>query len=206
MDHISRKGIFEFLYYNRNNIKSVIPVFEKFSQLSDNNLRDYLNNFSGQINALDATQLGKLIARKRFFNSAYTINSKSSKTNNWRFALSECYNLLDFWTKLFSPYSGSSLSSSITQDEWWQSTEELIVELYPNGTSLTTIWKKVGKESDLQVKGTSSEIWSDVFYKLRKGYFKETTINDLLKEVKKQYGENKKFTIIYDLRKNFIKT
>ena len=107
---------------------------------------------------------------------------------------------------MFSPYSGSSLSSSITQDEWWQSTEELIVELYPNGTSLTTIWKKVGKESDLQVKGTSSEIWSDVFYKLRKGYFKETTINDLLKEVKKQYGENKKFTIIYDLRKNFIKT
>ena len=80
-------------------------------------------------------------------------------------------------------------------------------ELYPNGTSLTTIWKKAGgKESDLLAKGTSSEIWSDVFYKLRKEHFKGITMNNLLKEVKKQYGENQKFKIIYDLRKNFIKT
>lgn len=207
LDYISRKGIFDFLYYNRNNIKSVIPVFERFPQLSDNNLRDYLNNFSGQINAIDATRLGKLIARKHFSNSASTVNSKSSKTNNWRFALAECYNLLDFWTKLFSSYSGSFLSSSITQDEWWRNTEELIVDLYSNGTSLTTIWKKAGgKESELLAKGTSSEIWSDVFYKLRKEHFKETTMNDLLKEIKKQYGDNQKFKIIYDLRKNFIKT
>lgn len=204
-DYISRKGISDFLYNNRNNIKSVIPVFEKFPQLTDNNLRDYLDNFSGQINALDATQLGKLIGRKRFSNSASTVNSKSSKTNNWRFALAECYNLLDFWTKLFSSYSGSFLSSSITQDEWWRNTEELIVELYSNGTSLTTIWKKAGgKESELLAKGTSSEIWSDVFYKLRKGHFKEITMNDLLKEVNKQYGDNQKFRIVYDLRKNFI--
>ncbi|WP_066223698.1 effector-associated domain EAD1-containing protein [Formosa haliotis] len=207
LDHISRKGVFDFLYYNRNNIKSVIPVFEKFSQLSDNNLRNYLNNFSGQIDAIDATQLGRLIARRRFFNSAHTINSKSSKNNNWRFALVECYDLLDFWTKLFSPNSGDKLSSSITQDEWWQNTEELIIELYPNGTSLTTIWKKAGgKESDLLAKGTPSEIWSDVFYKLRKEHFKGITMNNLLKEVKKQYGENQKFKIIYDLRKNYIKT
>ncbi len=207
LDHISRKGFADFLYFNRNNIKSVIPVFEKFPQLNDNNLRDYLNNFSGQINALDATQLGKLIARKHFSNSASTVNSKSSKTNNWRFALAECYNLLDFWTKLFSSYSGSFLLSSITQDEWWRNTEELIVELYSNGTSLTTIWKKAGgKESELLAKGTSSEIWSDVFYKLRKGHFKEITINDLLKEVNEQYRDNQKFRIVYDLRKNFIKT
>lgn len=207
LDHISRKGIADFLNDNRNNIESVIPIFEKFSQLSDYNLRDYLNNFTGQISAIDATQLGKLVARKRFSNSAYAINSKSSKDNNWRFALAECYDLLDFWTKLFSPYTGSLLSSSITQDEWWRNTEELIVELYSNGTSLTTIWKKAGgKESELLTKGTSSEIWSDALYKLRKEYFNAISMNNLLNEVKKQYGENQKFKIIYDLRKNFIKT
>lgn len=206
-NHIIKKGVHDFLYFNRKNIKSVIPIFERFPQLSDNNLRDYLNNFSDQINPLDAAQLGKLIARKRFTNSAYVINSKSSKTNNWRFALAECYDLLDFWAKLISSYSGTFLSSSITQDEWWQNTEELIIELYSNATSLTTIWKKAGgKESELLAKGTTSEIWSDVFYKLRKGYFKEVTMKNLLKEVKKQYGYNKKFKIIYDLRKRFIKT
>lgn len=206
-DYISRKGIADFLYFNRNNIKSVIPIFEKFPQLGDYNLRDYLNNFSGQINALDATQLGKLIARKRFSNSAYTINSKSSKTNNWRFALAECYALLDFWTKLFSPYSGSFLSSSITQDEWWRNTEELIIELYSNGTSLTTIWKKAGgKESELLMNASPANVWNDVLYKLRRGLFKDITMNDLLKEIKKQYRDNPKFKIIYGLRKNFIKT
>lgn len=206
-DHICRKGIVDFLYFNRNNIKSVIPIFEKFPQLSDNNLRDYLNNFYGQINAIDATQLGKLIARKRFSNSASAVNSKSSKTNNWRFTLAECYNLLDFWTKLFSTYSGSFLSSSITQDEWWRNTEELIVDLYSNGTSLTTIWKKAGgKESELLMNASPANVWNDVLYKLRRGQFKDITMNDLLKEIKKQYGDNPKFKIIYDLRKNFIKT
>lgn len=207
LDHISRKGIVDFLYFNRDNIKSVIPVFEKFPQLNDNNLREYLNNFSGQINALDATQLGKLIARKHFSNSASTVNSKSSKTNNWRFTLAECYNLLDFWTKLLSTYSGSFLSSSITQDEWWRNTEELIVDLYSNGTSLTTIWKKAGgKESELLMNASPANVWNDVLYKLRRGQFKDITMNDLLKEIKKQYGDNPKFKIIYDLRKNFIKT
>lgn len=206
LDHISRKGIFDFLYYNRNNIKSVIPVFERFPQLNDNNLRDYLSNFSGQISALDAAQLGKLITRKDFTNSAYEINSKSSKNNNWKYALAECHHLLNFLTRGALVFSGILSSVSIPANEWWQSTEELVTELYPNGTSLTTIWKKAeGKESELLAKGTSSEIWSDVFYKLRKGHFKESTMNDLLKEIKKQYGDNQKFKIIYDLRKSFIK-
>lgn len=206
-DHISRKGIADFLYFNRNNIKPVISIFERFPRLSDNNLRDYLNNFSGQINALDAAQLGKLISVRHFSNSAYVINSKASKTNNWKYALSECHQLLDFITKGFLVFSGILSNVAITADQWWSSAEELIIELYPNGTSLTTIWKKAGgKESELLAKGTSSEIWSDVLYKLRKEYFKEIAMNDLLKEVKKQYGENQKFKIIYDLRKNFIKT
>lgn len=112
LDHISRKGIFEFLYYNRNNIKSVIPVFEKFSQLSDNNLRDYLNNFSGQINALDATQLEEADSKKTLFLILLTpLIPNPLKLIIGGLHCPECYNLLDFWTKLFSPYSGSSLSS-----------------------------------------------------------------------------------------------
>lgn len=206
LDHIRRNGISDFLYFNRNSLKSVIPVFDRFSHLSDNNLRDYLYNFSGQISSIDATQLGQLIAKRRFSNSSYIINSKASKNNNWKFALAECHHLLDFITKGLLSFSGILSSVSIPTNEWWQSAEELIIELYPNGTSLTTIWKRVGKESDLQVKGTPSEIWNDVLYKLRRGQFKDITMNDLLKEIKKQYGNNPKFKIIYDLRKNFIKT
>lgn len=206
-DHISRMGIADFLYFNRNNIKSVIPIFEKFPQLGDNNLRDYLNNFSGQINALNATQLGKLIARKRFSSSAYAINAKASKNNNWKYALAECHHLLDFITKGLLLLAGTLSSVDITEDQWWQSAEELIIELYPNGTSLTTIWKKAGgKESALLMNSSAANVWNDVLEKLRRNQFKDLTMNDLLKEVKKQYGDNAKFKIIYDLRKSFIKT
>lgn len=206
-DHISQKGISDFLYFNRANIKSVLPIFEKFTQLHDSNLRDYLNNFSGLINAVEATQLGKLINGRRFVNSASVINCKATKSNNWRFALAECYYLLDFLTKGILTFSGILTSVNITTDQWWQSTEELIIELYPNSTSLTTIWKKSrGKESDLLTKSTPNEIWNDALYKVRRNQFKNITMNDLLKEIKKQYGDNQKFKIIYDLRKKYIKT
>lgn len=205
LDYMYQEGISAFLYSNKRNIKNVISLFEIFSQLSDNLLKEYIHNFSGSINAVEATQLGKLIAKRRFSNSAYLVNNKASKTNNWRFVLTECYFLLDFLTKAILVVSGTISNVVINADQWWQSTEELIVELYPNGTSLTTLWKKVGgKESDLITKGSASEIWSDVFYKLRKKQFKDITMNDLLKESKKQYGDNQKFKIIYELRKKFI--
>nr|WP_255552323.1 effector-associated domain EAD1-containing protein [Flavobacterium sp. CSZ] len=206
IDHISQKGVWDFLFFNRNNIKSVIPIFDKFN-LQDSNLKDYLSNYTGHINAVEATQLGKLIAVKRFSNSAYIINSKASKRNNWKFALAECHYLLDFITKAALVISGTISSVNIPTDEWWQSTEELIVELYPNGTALTTIWKKAGgKESDLLTKSTANEIWSDALYKVRRNQLKKITMNKLLKEIEKQYGDSKKFKIIYGLRKNYIKT
>jgi hypothetical protein len=206
-NHISQRGLSDFLYYNRNNIKTVIPIFEKFNQLYDNNLGDYLNNYSGQINAVEATQLGNLIATKSFVNCAYIIHNKSTKYNNWRFALEKCHYLLDMFTKGILRFSGVLNSVSIPTDQWWQSTEDLIVELYSNGTSLTTIWKKAGgKESDLLTKGTANDIWNDVLYKVRKNQLKNITMNKLLKEIEKQYGDNQKFRIIYDLRSNYIKT
>lgn len=206
-DHISGKGITDFLYFNRNNIKSIIPVFERFLNLTDYNLQDYLRNFSGQLNPIDATQLGRLIATRGFANSAYVINSKATKSNSWRFALAESSFLLDFWTKLALSISGILAETDISSTEWWESTESLIIELYPNGTSLTTVWKKAGgKESDLLTKGTASEIWSDVFHKFKIGAYKGISMNDLLKEIKKQYGDNQKFQMIYDLRKSILKT
>lgn len=207
LDYINRKGIYDFLDLNKKNITNVIPLFEKFPQLSDNLLKNYINNFSGSISPIDATQLGKLIGKRKFSNSAYLVYNMASKANNWRFVLAECYHLLDFITKCILKVSGIISNVDINPDHWWKSAEELIIELYPNGTSLTTVWKKAGgKESDLLAKGTSSEIWGDVFYKLRKEHFKEITMNNLLKEVKKQYEENQTFKIIYDLRKSFIKT
>jgi hypothetical protein len=206
-EYISQTGISDFLYFNRNNIKSIIPIFEKFSQLSDYNLADYLNNYSGQINAVEATQLGKVINNRNFHNSASIIHNKADKYNNWKFALSECHFILGFFQKAAISISGILSSVNIPTDQWWQSAEDIIVELYPNATSIVTIWKKAGgKESELIMSNTAANAWNDALHKLRRNRFKEIRMNDLLKEMKKQYDQNTKFKIIYDLRKNYIKT
>ena len=206
-EYISKTGISDFLYYNRNNIKSVIPLFEKFTQLSDYNLRDYLNNYSGPINSLEAKQLGKVINNRNFYNAASIIHSKADKNNNWKFALSECHFILGFFQKAAISISGILSSVNIPTDQWWQSAEEIIVELYPNATSIVTVWKKAGgKESELIMSNTAANAWNDALFKLRRNNFKDITMNDLLKVIKKQYDNNSKFKIIFDLRKTYIKT
>lgn len=207
LNYISHKGLADFLYFNRSNIKNVLPLFEKFPQLDDANLRDYLNNYNGQISAIDATQLGRLIERKAFKMAASVVNNRASKKNNWIYALEVCHYILSFIDKGILAISGELSNVKIPTAEWWQSAEDLIIELYPNSASLTTIWKKAGgKESDLLMHTSAADAWNNALFKLRKNHLDKITMNSLLREIRKQYGKNEKFKIIYDLRKNYIKT
>lgn len=207
LNYISQKGLADFLYFNRNNLKNVLPLFEKFPQLNDSNLRDYLNNYDGQISAIDATQVGKLIARKGFKMAAEAINNRTYKNNNWIYALEECHYILSFVDKGLLAISRTLSNVKIPTAEWWQSAEDLIIELYPNSSSLTTIWKKAGgKESDLIMNTSAANAWNNALFKLKKNHLDKITMNSLLREIRKQYGSNEKFKIIYNLRKNYIKT
>ena len=127
------------------------------------------------------------------------------KNNNWKYALAECYFLLDFFTRGGLAFSGILNTVNITTDQWWSNAEEIIIDLYPNATSLVTIWKKSGgKEADLLMNATTRNVWSDAIHNLKTNKFSEIDMCGLLKEIKKNYGENDKFKIIYSLRKNYI--
>ncbi|KMQ61138.1 hypothetical protein ACM40_15695 [Chryseobacterium sp. BLS98] len=205
--HISGKGIADYLYYNSNNIMSVIPVFERFTHLTDRNLEDYLVNYSGSIDAIHAKQLGQLIYRRSLNRSAYVIYKKASKNNNWRFALVECQHLLEFFTRAKIAFLKIIDKVNIPTDEWWSAVHDVVIDLYSNGSSLSTIWQKAGgKESDILISGSCADAWRDLLHKLRYGKIKNVTMNDLLVEINKQYGGNKNFEIIYKLRANYIKT
>ncbi len=205
-EYISGKGISDYLYYNRNNIKSVIPLFERFTHLSDLNLEDYLKNYSSNIDAINAKQLGQLIMKRRFDYSASVIYKKTSRHNNWRFALAECHPVLDLYTRGKIAFFGLIDKVHITTDEWWDAVHDVLTDLYSNGNSLSTIWKKSGgKESDLLIVGSSADVWSDILLKLKYKKVKNVTMNDLLTEVNKQYGDNKNFEILYKLRLTYIK-
>ncbi len=195
----------KFLDAYRNDFGPVLTVYNSFHNLKDDFLADYISYYSGTITTTEATELGNLLKNNGFTNSAYAVSVRASKSNNWRFALASCHHLLSFARKGWLYLSGIFSEVHLSEDQWWESLEDLITELYPNAASLTTVWKKSGgKESDLIMNATPSNVWSDVLYKLRKNRFKDININDLMKEVNKQYGDNQKFKIIYDLRNKFI--
>lgn len=205
--HVAGRGITDYLYYNRTNLKSVIPVFEHFTHLTDQNLKDYLNNYPNDIDAINAKKLGVLIYKRNFKKSADVIYKKASKHNNWRFALTECQHLFDFIKRGILAFSGVLDKVNIPTDQWWDAAQETIIELYSNANNLTTIWKKAGgKESDLKMSGSTADAWSDALHKLRYSKLKKITMDSLLNEINKQYGGNDNFKIIYRLRSAYIKT
>ena len=195
-----------FLNKHKTDINPVLNFYEKFNISKDIPLANYIIQYLQQIDPIQAKRLGTLIHQKRMVNSANSVSDKANKDNNWRFALTECSHLLDFFKRTKLKLFGGLSMVNITDNQWWESTEDWIVEYYPNSSSLTTIWKKAGgKESDLMMNSTPSEVWNKAISKLRKNHFKEITMNDLLKEINKQYGENQKFKLIYELRKDYIK-
>jgi hypothetical protein len=204
-DYIVKHAIGDFLYYNKNNIKSVLPIFYKFNQLSENSLKDYVSNYSGNIDVVDAIQLGKLVYSRSYSNVANTIHFKSSSYNNWKVALNECYLLLGMWEQMSLSLTGLIKNVTITEDQWWHNVEEIIVDLYQNQNSLVTIWKKAGgNEADLLMNTTPRNVWNNALFKLRQNKVKDISICNLLKEIIKDYKSNKRFEIIYSLRKSFI--
>lgn len=210
LQYVSQTGIDDFLYYNRSNISSVIPLFNRFPQLSDYYLKDYLMNFSGKLSETESVLLGKMVLKKKFLQSAYYINSRADKNNIWKYALMECHYLLDFKTKagiVFSNIFPKDKKVNMPSDEWWNALEDVVTEIYSNGRSLTTVWVNAGgKEADLIMNTTPAELWSFLLNKLRRNQFKSIKTYKLLEIIRKQYGENEKFKTVYMLRKNFIKT
>ncbi|MDP1880830.1 MAG: effector-associated domain EAD1-containing protein [Parachlamydiaceae bacterium] len=204
-NYLLLKGINEFLILHSKNIKNVLPILKAFT-LPEKFIYDYVSGYNSKLDVIDAAQIGKLIFARRHYNTAFAIYQKATKTNNWKIALAECYTLLGLATQLSIAFWGIINDIEITSEQWWQATEDIIIDLYPNGNSITRVWKNAGgKEADLLINATAKEVWGDLISKIRKGTFKKSTMNDLLSEIKKNYYDtNEQFKLIFDLRKNYI--
>jgi hypothetical protein len=202
-DYIVKYAIGDFLYFNP--IKNALAVFERYTNIPEHFITTYIRNYQNQISVIEATQLGRLIQERNYKSVAYAVYSKASKSNNWKYALAECHFQLDFFTKGALVFSGVLNTVNITTDQWWESAEEIIIDLYPNANSLVTIWKKAGgEEADLLMNATPRNVWSDAIHNLRVSKFSEIDMCKLLKQIKKDYGDNERFKIIYSLRKSYL--
>lgn len=203
--YIKSHALAEFLYYNRASLKSVVPIFNALPTIEDYIVKDYITNYPSDVAAIEATQLGKIIIARNYHDSAYAIYKKADKANNWRYALVECQMMLDFATRGWMAISGIISGVKIPSAEWWDGALDVISDFYPNSTAITYIWKQAGgKEADLKISATGSEVWADLLHKLRNGHFKKATMETLLKEINKKHSENQKFKLVYNLRHNYL--
>jgi hypothetical protein len=199
---ISSDAITHFLYYNRSNIKSVLPIFKTFKTLPEYIVSDYVDYYNGPVDIIDATQLGKFVLERDYGKTAHVIYKKCEHIINFKLALVECYSLLDFITKAKIKLSGILTNVIITEDQWWEEFTKITIKLYPEGPTDEKIWlQSDGEESDLLVKGSGKEIWIHALNKLRNGSCSGITVNKLLKKMGKEYPRNNVLLTLKELFK-----
>jgi hypothetical protein len=200
-DYIKDKAIGTFLYYNRNNIKSALPIFIKYN-LPENTIKVFIDNYFGAIDVVDATQLGQLALKKQFTNLANAIYDKTSQHKNFRIALDECSSLLDFLHRGAAWVKGKIKKIDVDADEWWEAFIELSYKLYSSGPTENKIWKQAdGEEYDLLTKGTGKEVWIAALHKLRKKECAGITVKKLLKKMKQEHKNSTELETLKDLYK-----
>jgi hypothetical protein len=196
---INSNAVTNFLYYNRNNIKSIIPLFKAVSQLPENLLRDYINNYNGKIDVIDSTQLGRIVYQRKFITVANAIYNKSYVDSNFKYALMECSVFLDFFTNAKAFLSGTVLNKNITSEQWLDAFKEIAYKLYPTPMH-NKIWVQAGgEEYDLMTGVTGKEMWISAINRLAKGGYHEITIKSLVKQMLKENPKNEKLQVLKDL-------
>lgn len=198
---INSEAISTFLYYNQGNIKNALPIFNTFKQLPEHILKDYVSNYTGPLDVIDATQLGKLVSDRRYKSVANVIDNKTFSNNNFKYALTECYSMLGFFKQGLIFLSGRSSNVKITTDQWWDAIQELLIKLYSSGPSDNKIWLQAGgEEYDLLTSGTGKKLWIHALEKLRNGGCTGITIEKLLKKIRKEHPNNDELKTLKELK------
>ncbi|QEM05056.1 hypothetical protein DIU31_016615 [Mucilaginibacter rubeus] len=204
-NYIFDYAISDFLYFNKDKIKPVIPIFKKFTNIPNHYLEEYLKQFRGILGGNEAKQLGKLIYQRKSGSSAHLVYNRSSKNNSWSIALKECYDLLSLVDKGKIFLSGLIPKVKIGKEQWWTNTEELLCNYYPNPVSLTRVWERAGgHESDLVLGVPARETWAKAIKKLKNKEFKKISMNSLMKEVNDEFSYVDDFNFLFKIRKDYI--
>jgi len=199
---ISDEFVVYFLNSNKSNIGKVVDLHIKFNILTEKPLYDFLNQIGSTFNGIDAQKLGKLVYIRKWRNCLSIIQSKARSNQSFKAAFQECCGLLDFFAYGSAVWQGLITKVDINNSDWWQSLEDLLCKLYPEGPIDNKIWKRAGgEESELQHKSTGKEMWRNSLHKLNNGGTKKITINNLLIETKKDFPNNNDLSILIEIKK-----
>jgi len=104
--------ITNYLYEHRENIEAVIKVYDGFLTLKDHFLSDYVKYYSKSITKEQSIELGILVNKKKFKQTARIIYDKSKKNDSFKISFEYCKNLvnLKFMEKVWSGNRKSNFS------------------------------------------------------------------------------------------------
>ncbi|MDT7540963.1 MAG: hypothetical protein QOE33_867 [Acidobacteriota bacterium] len=200
-EYIINNGMSNFLYFNRDDFKKTLPIFLKFSQLGESNLEDYVYNYKGKLDIVDATQLGRLVGTRNYGRVAKAIYHQAGRDSAFKVALNECYFLLGLFDQASIKLTGFLKNISFNEDKWWEALQEIAYTLYSEGPKDRKIWMEAGgQEYDLLSHGTGKEVWIDALHKLRYGAYREITIQKLLKKMVKEHPRYEPLKMLQELR------
>jgi hypothetical protein len=200
-NYIFSTGIPKYLISKKNNINLAWSVFYAYPNLPESLLRDYILSYQGELDRVNATQLGDFVLQKRYISTAQLIYDLCDNHKKYRKALTQCYSLLGFFARTKASLFGWIDTVAISTDEWWKNFIELAYTLYPGGPNDNKIWLQAGgKEYDLLNGKTGKEVWIAALQKLRnKECSGEISIKKLLKHMLQEHRKNINLSTLKDI-------
>lgn len=190
-----------FIKANKSDVGKIVNLFIKFDIYDEKSLYMFLQQINTTFNSIDAQKLGKLVYNKKWRNCLSIIQSKAVNNQSFKIAFQDCCGLLSFLAYGNAVWQGLITKVDISNSDWWQSLEDLLCKLYPEGPIDNKIWKRAGgDESELQHKSTGKEMWRNALHKLNNGGTKKTSINNLLIETKKDFPNNNDLNILIEIK------
>lgn len=192
VDHIATdRFMTSFLNSYKDDINTVIEVYEHIPKLKDGFLSDYVKYYLHSLQDMQSERLGNLVRSKGYKHTAKEIFEKAKNNNSYRIALERCKDLLSlgFFDRLFH---GHLFGEKITKDDVYSAITQICIELYPQGPEDRDLWQRAsGDISKLYQNYSREENWRTAIKLLRNGGGgKNITTQSLLNAMIEDYPNN----------------
>lgn len=187
----SDKFMTSFLRQYRENINTVLEVYEHIPEVKDSFLADYIKYYPNRLNDVQSACLGDLILSKQFYQSARQVFEKAKSNSSFKVALTKCHSIANLGI-LDKFWWGGLLGETVSLSSVYVVLTETAIKLYSAGPEDNDIWKRAGGEvSKLHNHKTREENWRNAIGLLKNGGGgKDISTKSLIKEMLVDHHNN----------------
>jgi len=187
----------KFLYQKRQDLSAVLTVNSVLNNLTDRYLQDYIRNLP-TTTQVAAVQVGKLIQKRNWDNSANALLTRAMYDTVFRPGLQECASMFNKITRLLNY---RVFDQKVTSSEAWQALTDCMIELYPKGPDHEHIWQRAGGDVTLlNDRQNRREQWASAIVLLQRGGGgKHIIVKSLIDSALEDFKHNSTLLALRDL-------